>query len=67
MDNNKPITVDFKGLMRLFSCGRSTAEYLARESGAEFRVGAKRFYIVSRVADFVATIADGQRDGIKEE
>jgi hypothetical protein len=53
--------------MRLFSCGRSTAEYLARESGAEYRVGAKRFYIVSRVADFVASIADGQRDGIKEE
>lgn len=53
-----PLVVDFKGVMQLFSCGRSTAEYYAKESGAEFHIGVKRYYIVSRILDFVNQIAD---------
>ena len=55
-----PIVVDFRGVMQLFSCGRVTAEYYARESGAEYRVGKKRYFIVSRLVDFVNSIADGE-------
>lgn len=55
-----PLVVDFKGVMQLFSCGRSTAEYYAKESGAEYRVGKKRYYIVSRILDYVNQIADGE-------
>ena len=55
-----PLVVDFKGVMQLFSCGRSTAEYYAKESGAEYRVGKKRYYIVSRILDFVNQIADSE-------
>lgn len=64
--NNAPIATDFKGIMNLFTCGRATAEYLARESGAEYWIGAKRYYIVSRLVDFVNRIADGEKDGGKE-
>jgi hypothetical protein len=53
-----PLAIDFKGIMQMFSCGRATAEVLARESGAEYRIGAKRFYIVSRLTDYVNRIAD---------
>lgn len=53
-----PLVVDFKGVMQLFSCGRSTAEYYAKKSGAEYRVGSKRYYIVSRIMEYVNTLAE---------
>ena len=53
-----PLVTDFKGVMHLFSCGRPTAEFYARESGAEYRVGTKRYYIVNRILDYVNKIAD---------
>ncbi len=55
-----PLAVDFKGVMQMFSCGRATAEVLARESGAEYRIGKKRYYIVARILDYVNQIADGE-------
>lgn len=55
-----PLVVDFKGVQRLFSCGRATAEVLARESGAGFRIGRKRYYIVARILEYVNKIADGE-------
>lgn len=58
--NTAPLVVDFRGVMQLFSCGRATAEFYAKESGAEYRVGKKRFYIVARILDFVSKIADGE-------
>lgn len=63
---NTPVVTDFKGIMSMFTCGRATAEYYAKESGAEYRVGKKRYYVVSRLIDFVNKIADGARDGGKE-
>lgn len=55
-----PLVVDFKGVMQLFSCGRSTAEVYAKESGAEYRIGKKRYYIVARILEYVNKIADGE-------
>lgn len=55
-----PLAVDFKGVMQMFSCGRATAEVLARESGAEYRIGKKRFFIVARILEYVNKIADGE-------
>lgn len=57
-----PLVCDFRGVMQLFSCGRSTAEFYARESGAEFRVGKKRYYIVGRILDYVNKIADSNTE-----
>ena len=59
-DNVKPYAVDFKGLMYLFVCGRGTAEIYARESGAEFRVGNKRYYLVSKVLDYIDGLLKAQ-------
>ena len=59
-DNVKPYAVDFKGLMYLFGCGRGTAEIYARESGAEFRVGNKRYYLVSTVLDYIDGLLKAQ-------
>ena len=55
-----PLAVDFKGVMQMFSCGRATAEVLARESGAEYKIGRKRYYIVARILEYVNKIADGE-------
>lgn len=55
-----PYVVDFKGLMHLFGCGRGTAEIYARESGAEFRVGGKRYYLVSKVLDYIDGLLKAQ-------
>ena len=61
IDNNvKPYAVDFKGLMTLFGCGRGTAEIYARESGAEFRVGGKRYYLVSKVLEYINGLLKAQ-------
>ena len=51
---------DFKGLMYLFGCGRGTAEIYAKESGAEFRVGGKRYYLVSKVLDYIDGLLKAQ-------
>ena len=61
-ENSKitPYVVDFKGLMHLFGCGRGTAEIYARESGAEFRVGGKRYYLVSKVLDYIEGLLKAQ-------
>ena len=59
-DNVKHYAVDFKGLMYLFGCGRGTAEIYARESGAEFRVGNKRYYLVSKVLDYIDGLLKAQ-------
>ena len=58
--NTAPLVVDFKGVMQMFSCGRATAEVYARESGAEYRIGKKMYYIVSRILEYVNKIADGE-------
>ena len=55
-----PYAVDFKGLMYLFGCGRGTAEIYAKESGAEFRVGGKRYYLVSKVLDYIDGLLKAQ-------
>ena len=55
-----PYVVDFKGLMTLFGCGRGTAEIYARESGAEFRVGGKRYYLVSKVLEYINGLLKAQ-------
>ena len=55
-----PIATDFKGLMRLFDCGRGTAEIYAKESGAEFRVGGKRYYLISKVLDYIDGLLGAQ-------
>lgn len=55
-----PYVVDFKGLMHLFGCGRGTAEIYARESGAEFRVGGKRYYLVSKVLEYINDLMEAQ-------
>lgn len=55
-----PYVVDFKGLMHLFGCGRGTAEIYAKESGAEFRVGGKRYYLVSKVLDYIDGLLKAQ-------
>lgn len=61
-ENSKitPYVVDFKGLMTLFGCGRGTAEIYARESGAEFRVGGKRYYLVSKVLEYINGLLEAQ-------
>ena len=61
-ENSKitPYVVDFKGLMTLFGCGRGTAEIYARESGAEFRVGGKRYYLVSKVLEYINGLLGAQ-------
>lgn len=61
-ENSKitPYVVDFKGLMTLFGCGRGTAEIYARESGAEFRVGGKRYYLVSKVLEYINGLMEAQ-------
>lgn len=61
-ENSKitPYVVDFKGLMHLFGCGRGTAEIYARESGAEFRVGGKRYYLVSKVLEYIDGLLKAQ-------
>lgn len=61
-ENSKitPYVVDFKGLMTLFGCGRGTAEIYARESGAEFRVGGKRYYLVSKVLEYINDLMEAQ-------
>lgn len=61
-ENSKitPYVVDFKGLMTLFGCGRGTAEIYARESGAEFRVGGKRYYLVSKVLEYINSLLEAQ-------
>ena len=61
-ENSKitPYVVDFKGLMHLFGCGRGTAEIYARESGAEFRVGGKRYYLVSKVLEYINGLMEAQ-------
>lgn len=61
-ENSKitPYVVDFKGLMTLFGCGRGTAEIYARESGAEFRVGGKRYYLVSKVLEYINGLIEAQ-------
>lgn len=61
-ENSKitPYVVDFKGLMTLFGCGRGTAEIYARESGAEFRVGGKRYYLVSKVLEYIDRLLEAQ-------
>ena len=61
-ENSKitPYVVDFKGLMHLFGCGRGTAEIYAKESGAEFRVGGKRYYLVSKVLDYIDGLLKAQ-------
>ena len=61
-ENSKitPYVVDFKGLMHLFGCGRGTAEIYARESGAEFRVGGKRYYLVSKVLEYINGLLEAQ-------
>ena len=55
-----PYVVDFKGLMHLFGCGRGTAEIYAKESGAEFRVGGKRYYLVSKVLEYIDGLLKAQ-------
>ena len=61
-ENSKitPYVVDFKGLMTLFGCGRGTAEIYAKESGAEFRVGGKRYYLVSKVLEYIDRLLEAQ-------
>ena len=61
-ENSKiaPYVVDFKGLMYLFGCGRGTAEIYARESGAEFRVRGKRYYLVSKVLEYINGLLEAQ-------
>lgn len=59
--NTSPYATDFKGLMYLFGCGRGTAEIYARESGAEFRVGGKRYYFVPKVLDYINGLIEAQQ------
>ena len=43
----EPVATDFKGVQAMFSCGRTTAEKIAKESGAEFRIGRKRMFSIN--------------------
>lgn len=48
----EPVATDFKGVQAMFSCGRTTAEKIAKESGAEFRIGRKRMYSISKLNEY---------------
>lgn len=42
--NGEPILLDVQGLQNALQCGRPTAIKIAREAGAEVRVGRKYLY-----------------------
>ena len=54
----EPVATDFKGVQAMFSCGRTTAEKIAKESGAEFRVGRKRMYSISKLNEYKDRMTD---------
>ena len=54
----EPVATDFKGVQAMFSCGRTTAEKIAKESGAEFRIGRKRMYSISKLNEYKDHMTD---------
>lgn len=54
----EPVATDFKGVQAMFSCGRTTAEKIAKESGAEFRIGRKRMYSISKLNEYKDRMTD---------
>ena len=49
----KKIAVDLPGLMAMLSVGRGTAERIANEAGASFKIGKRRMYLVDRVEKYL--------------
>lgn len=58
MQKVEPVATDFKGVQTMFSCGRTTAEKIAKESGAEFRIGRKRMYSISKLNEYKDRMTD---------
>ncbi len=54
----EPVATDFKGVQAMFSCGRTTAEKIAKESGAEFRIGRKRMFSISKLNEYKDRMTD---------
>lgn len=51
------ITVDLPQLQAMLCVGRSTAERIAKEAGASVRIGNRRLYVVSKISDYMETLA----------
>ena len=62
-DNVYPITVDVKGLMKLFGIGRNTARRIGKEAGAVIRLGPRKtLYNVERVRQYLEQRMEGDPD-----
>lgn len=54
---NYKIAVDLVGLMELLSVGRRSAETIAAEAEAVFRVGKRRLYNVKKIEEYMNKIS----------
>lgn len=53
----RKITTDVAGLMDMLCCGQKTARDIAEAAGAGLNIGRRRLYLVSKVEQYLETLA----------
>lgn len=54
MDNMmQPLTVDVKGVMKLFGVGKNKAYEIGKEAGAEVRIGRRLLFSIKRLEGYL--------------
>lgn len=56
-DTENRIAVDLPQLQAMLCVGRPTAEKIAREAGAAVKIGNRKLFVVSKVRDYMNSLA----------
>lgn len=56
-DGAGQMATDLPGLRAMLTCGRTTAERIAKAAGAEIKIGGRRLYNVEKVRRYLDTIS----------
>lgn len=57
-EHSARMAVDLPELQAMLSCGRTTAVKIAKESGAGFKIGARRLYSVDRIRAYMDKLTE---------
>ena len=50
---NDIVSTNLKGLMFMLGCGRTTAEKIAKESGAVRKIGKRTLYLIAPIREYL--------------
>ena len=51
--NDDILSTNLKGLMFMLGCGRTTAEKIAKESGAVRKIGKRTLYLIAPIKNYL--------------